>query len=397
MSKHPEAREKTRRKRFRAPLIAGILFALVFALLPPAGGQAAETGFSFALDRNSAEAGDTVKLNVSAQGGAKDAAGFRLRVSYDEDVLRFLGTETTGPTNGTLRTNSSSNPIYSVYVCSVGSGSAPELSGKIATFVFQVKDGAEAGSAQFSAQADQICDFGGNKIDADCTGSASLDVTVPSDEALLTGLVPSQGMLQPAFSPDRTDYGLSVGANVSSVAFQADAASGGTVKISRKSLSAAGSDTQIVVTVTSANKSVQRQYFILVSRAAKAVSSSAPESAPEIKNNPPSAQAGGKTAIKSGARTASGEAEIKPSASEGEAPSIPAGASSGQTEAAGRASSAEQERAIAAQTRETSPPAALNVVQNRMPAYFAGMFACAFCISAGVAAYLWLSAKPKGK
>ncbi len=397
MSKLPEFHKKTRPKRFRAPLIAGILFALVFALLPPAGGQAAETGFSFALDRNSAKAGDMVKLNVSAQSGAENAAGFRVRVSYDEDVLRFLGTETTGPTNGTLRTNSSSNPIYSVYVCSVGSGSAPKLSGKIATFVFQVKDGAEAGSTQLNAQADQICDFDGNGIDADCIRSANLNVTAPSNEALLTGLVPSQGTLQPAFSPDRTDYGLSVGASVSSVTFQADAASGGTVKISRKSLNAAGSDTQIVVTVTSADKSVQRQYFTLVSRAAKAISSSASGSASEIKNDPPSAQAGGKTVVKPGARTASGEVENKPSASESGAPPILEGAPSGQAETAGGAFSASQERAVAAQTRETSPPAALNVVQNRMPAYFAGMFACVFCMSAGAAACLWLSAKPKEK
>ena len=69
-------------RRLRGLLIAGILFALVSAsVLFPAEGRAAETGFSFALDRTGAAAGDTVRLNVLAPSGAANAAGFRLRMS----------------------------------------------------------------------------------------------------------------------------------------------------------------------------------------------------------------------------------------------------------------------------------------------------------------------------
>ena len=379
-------------RQLRGLLIAEILFALVSAsVLSPAEGRAAETGFSFALDRTGAAAGDTVRLNVLAQRGAENAAGFRLRISYDEDVLRFLGTETSGPTNGTLRTNSSSDPIYSVYVCNVGGGSAPELSGRIAAFVFQVKDGAAAGGTQIDAQADEVCDFDGDAIDAGCTGSIRLNVTALSSEALLTGLVPSQGALQPAFSPDVTDYTLAVGAGIGSVTFEADAASGGAVKISRKSLGAAGSKTQVVATATSADKSAERQYFILVSRAAKA------ESAPAAKSSPPPvSRAGGENAVRPGAQTATSKGAKPSSSSSAKNPAnSAAGVPSAQGTADGGAPSALPEQ-TALQAERAEGPAPLNIVQNRMPTYFTGMFACAFCMSAGVAVFLWLSAKPKG-
>lgn len=361
----------------RGPLIAGILFALAFAFLPPVNGAAAEAGFTFALEQGSAAAGETVKLDVSAQSAAAEAAGFRLCISYDGDVLRFLGTETSGPaSNGSLRTNSSSNPIYSVYVCSVSGGDAPALSGKIVTFLFQVKDGAGDGATEISARADQVCDFGGSPIDAGCAGSVLLNVASPSGEALLTGLVPSQGTLQPAFSPETSDYILSVGSTVSSVSFEADAAAGGTVKINRKSLNAAGADTQIVVTVTSADKSVQRQYFVLVRRAAKTASASRPASRAAGSVSLPQER---RNAAKPGGASASGSAGQIPSSSPQDAGAL-------QTMGTAPSSPAPAARDL---------PAGLSVVQDRMPAYAAGMLACAFCMLAGAAVHVWLLAKPK--
>ena len=365
-------------RHLRGPLIAGIFLALAFASSSPVNGAAAEAGFTFALEQGSAAAGETVKLDVSAQSAAAGAAGFRLCVSYDGNVLRFLGTETSGPANnGSLRTNSASNPIYSVYVCSVGGGDAPALSGRIATFLFQVKDGAEGGATRISARADQVCDFSGSPIDAGCAGSALLNVTSPSGEALLTGLVPSQGTLEPAFSPETSDYSLSVGSTVSSISFEADAVAGGTVKINRKSLSAAGSDTQIVATVTSADKNVQRQYFVLVRRAAKTASSSRPGyraagsiSLPQERRN--TAKHGGTTSVSDSAGP----------------PASSAAQSAGALQAAGAASSAPAAPA-------PNLPAGISVVQNRMPAYTAGMMACAFCMLAGAAMHVWLLAKPK--
>lgn len=366
-------------RHLRGPLIAGILLALAFAFSPPANGAAAEAGFTFALEQGSAAAGETVKLDVSAQSAAAEAAGFRLCVSYDGNVLRFLGTETSGPANnGSLRTNSSSNPIYSVYVCNVGGGDAPALSGKIATFLFQVKDGAEDGMTQIGAQADQVCDYDGSPIDdAGCAESVRLNVTSPSGKALLTGLVPSQGTLEPAFSPETPDYSLSVGSDVSSVSFEANAAAGGTVKINRKSLYAAGSDTQIVVTVTSADKNAQRQYFVLVRRAAKAASSSRP--APRAAGSVSLPQQERRSTAKPG-RASAADSDGPPVSS------APQNAAALQTLGTASSSPAPDARNL---------PAGLSVVQNRMPAYAAGMMACAFCMLAGAAMHMWLLAKPK--
>ena len=83
----------------------------------------------------------------------------------------------------------------------------------------------------------------------------------------LTALQPSEGTLEPPFSPDILEYTLQVDSDVQSVTFQANASDGATVSINRKTLYRAGSTTEIVVTVRSEDRKTTKQYTVSVVRA----------------------------------------------------------------------------------------------------------------------------------
>ncbi len=87
------------------------------------------------------------------------------------------------------------------------------------------------------------------------------------EDFFLTELQPSVGSLEPAFSPDILDYTLQVGAEVQAVTFQANTTEGATVTINRRTLYKAGSTTEIIAAVRSADKKEIKQYIVSVLRA----------------------------------------------------------------------------------------------------------------------------------
>lgn len=349
---------------------------------------AAEPYFTFRLDGSPAAEGDTVRLRVSADPGQDSPAGFRIRVWYDTDLLELTGTETSSRlASGTFRVNPDGNPIYGVYVCDTEKGYAPSLTGNLISFVFRVRGGARRKNAEISVCVDQMCDFNAKQLNRTSTGKMTLQTeSGVSSEASLDWLEPAEGTLDPDFSPDVHTYVLRVGDAADSVEFRADAAENGSVKISRKTLNRAGTDTKITVTVTAADGKTKDRYFITVRRAAKpassasesrpaasrkkassAVRSAAPESAPK---DSPGAVSREETAAKEKGRETESQVLERPDASSAD-PGAPVPAGTG----------------TAARN--------LYFVGNRMPEYLVGMLACALCIVTGIALSLWLGIHPK--
>lgn len=383
--------------------LAALLWAGSAAASALSSGEAESPAFSFRLDRQTASGGGLVQLKMEAGPAGKTAAGFRARVQYDGSALQYVETKTSARLgSGTVRVNGSANPVYAVYVCDVGGKSAPSLSGTVLTFVFQVKSGAGAGSAFLRADADEICDFSGNELAPDCSSTLWLETSPSlSDEAYLTALEPSAGTLEPAFSPDLYEYRLAVGPEVGSVLFRADAARGGSVRVNRKNLHAAGSETPISITVTSADKSEKAEYVVTVARAERP-----PE--PKAGDPPPESAGGRENPPPSSAPAAPGPA--KPAASVPPRPPYAAGRiSTSGAGAPGSESGAGTQTSPAWQT--ASAPEALKAAEgtsfgrapdivlerSRMPAYLVGMLAAGFCIATGIALFLWLGAPPKKK
>ncbi|MCI1982399.1 MAG: cadherin-like beta sandwich domain-containing protein [Oscillospiraceae bacterium] len=369
-------------------------FFLAAAFLPvPA--QALSYCFSFQTDRLQAVPGDLVRLKIRADQSVA-AAGFRAKVQYDDSSFRFVGTEQSSRLkSGTLRTNSASNPVCSVYVCNAKKGrkSAPKLYGTVLTYVFEVKKDASPDTAELDAQVDEICDYSGTGLSGICSKNFTLEISrTKSGKACLTALEPSEGKLSPEFDPGICRYTLTVASGVRSVSFRAEAAAGASVSVSRKSLGAAGTSTPIVIRVTSADKKNTQVYEVDVTRAAK--TKRLEVSLPDISRARPSESVLSEKYSSPGIPPG-GTAENPESAGFSDA-----GPSRGKASGSGGAARPESARSESGtavilpappSAALKSAPAAINLVENRMPAYLVGMLACGFCIVTGIALELWLS------
>lgn len=367
-------------KKIRFPILVSLCCLLAWFLPAPAAADSTAY-FSYSLNTASAPGEELVRLDVAAYKTEETAAGFRLKVQYDEDKLDYISTETSGAVkSGTMQTNGGSGLVSCVYVCNTESGYAPKLSGTVASFVFQVEADAKAGNTALTVSADQVCDYDGNPLDADETEKKLNLKILPSlsSKASLTALVPSSGKLEPEFSPSVRSYSLAVGSEVGTVELQPAAADGGTVSVSRKTLNGAGKETQITVTVTSADRSQTAQYLVTVQRAAKE------EGTVSIKGK----KTGNDGPGSSGNHTGS---ESPPERS-GRTRNPDGQDSRTRAPAEGQAAGFPQAAAEAPENgeRESSGDRTLVLVGDRMPSFFTGMLAAALCVTVGIAISLWL-------
>lgn len=347
--------------------------------------------FTYSVDKPSVVRGELVKLQINAGQVPDTAAGFRMRVGYNAAALGFVRTETSSQIkSGTMVTNSVSNPICSVYVCNVDQGAAPQLSGNIISFVFQVKDGAASGDTVINAHIDEVCNYAAKQLDVDIEENLTVSIEPPeeepSDEASLSRLAPYNGELVPEFSPDVYQYRLSVDYTVESVEFYARAEEGGTVKINRKSLFKPGTDTPIVATVKSADKANQVQYVVLVSRAERPAGAAGLSTGParfDEKASQPE-KTNSNQAKPSEKGTAKGTAELPAREDDFSA-------------------AAEAGNQVQPQTAQTAAQPYTNtgyggrniyMIGNQMPVYVNGMLTAALCLMLGIALSLYLKIKP---
>lgn len=375
----------------RSLIRLSILCFFLLGIFCPDVGAASTPYFVFSLDKTPASGGDTVRLRVRANSMEDPAAGFRVRVGYDEELLEYTGTETSSRIgNGTLEINPDGNPIYGVYVCAASKGYAPSLSGNIISFVFRVRDGASKGNTELTVCIDQLCNFNAKQLGLTCKGKLPLKIKKgPSSEAALDSLEPLVGTLRPEFSPDVYSYTLRVRHDVDSVEFRADAADGGSVKINRKSLHRAGTETQIVATVTAEDGKTKEYYTVTVRRAPKPASvSSGSRSAP---TGAASAGSGNRPYTQAGSELESWR-QSAPEPVPGTAGTE--SRNSAETRSRGPAGTSPVSRPESAEGAQTVTRN-LYFVGNRMPEYLVGMLACALCVVTGVALSLWLGIKPK--
>lgn len=251
-----------------------LLVLVLLALFPlPVFADETVPYFTYSLDKQSAVSGELVKLKINANSNTDTAAGFRMIINYDAAVVSFVRTENSSQIkSGTMVTNSQSNPIYGVYVCNTDQTSAPALSGNIISFVFKVNDDVREGKTKIGAHIDEVCNYQAKQLnlnfDEDLTLHVEPEVQL-SAEAYLTTLTPLKGTLAPQFAEDVFTYTMRVNDDVTSVEFAATAGENGRVKINRKTLQKAGSNTAIIATVTSADQKTTSQYVVTVSRAEK--------------------------------------------------------------------------------------------------------------------------------
>ena len=90
-----------------------------------------------------------------------------------------------------------------------------------------------------------------------------------SDDARLLSLVPENGTLTPAFSPDVFEYSLTVPYEVTTMAFEGKPVEGATYRVNRKNLGIGGSNTLFEITVTAEDEETKNVYQVTVHRQEK--------------------------------------------------------------------------------------------------------------------------------
>lgn len=91
----------------------------------------------------------------------------------------------------------------------------------------------------------------------------------PSSDALLSELSTDAGELTPVFSAEHFSYNISVPSSTDSISFNAKAPDGAACKVNRRKLGAAGSDTEILLTVTAEDGKTKEIYSVNVHREEK--------------------------------------------------------------------------------------------------------------------------------
>ena len=254
--------------------LLGILVTLVLVLCLPITVFAAEdSGLILQSDAEVAARGASFRLSVSLGESLGEVSAFRARLSYDASYL----TLTKVGRSALIRsedywcryTADGANLVFA-------SADRPlsSKSGVCFTLVFDVNEDAAVGNADVLFTMDQI--VWENQLTEEAKMSSySIEMErILSTEALLTKLNPSTGTLTPNFSPEVTEYTMTVPYEVKELTFDATAKDGGTVRVNRKNLNKAGEATTYIVKVTSEDGKSVTEYVITATRQPKEVASS---------------------------------------------------------------------------------------------------------------------------
>ncbi len=258
------------KRRWNTALIMSLFFLFCLLAVPHPRIFAEESGalFSLRTEPQSVYPGESFQLIIRAHDRDLESpvAGFRFSVSYDPGQLTLQNiSHSKQIRSGTLQTYEREDEIRGTYVCE---GIAPTLlSGDCIFLTFAVSPEIPPGSVELEAKIFDLAAWNEQSLPQEYSGIFSVAVdALPSDRAQLTELSPSAGSLEPAFSPDIHTYSVTVPPEVDRMEFSTQAVENGTVAVSRKTLGAKGSTTEITITVTSESGDGKDEYTVLVYR-----------------------------------------------------------------------------------------------------------------------------------
>lgn len=365
----------------------GILVG-IFVVLSALPVRAAEA-FSLRLTPSVWELGpeQTCQIVVSLKGNPQTKlAGCQLLVEYDESRLT-LQRMTTSPaiSSRDFKTSLQSSSAIGIYAAAK-QGIAWNT--EFVTLVFQVNEDAPPGSAEVGVTLDGLVDLQLQRLSESLQESVTLSIREPeSAHAFLYHLEPSYGTLEPAFSPDHTEYQMTVPYEVESLTFEADPGEQGSVRVNRKNLNRAGMETVFTITATAADGTTKKQYTVTVHRLEKGEASS-PSNLPQ--NGPPSSETS--TIDAPPAQTVSSKtASSKSSTVRSTASSKTASSKPVQTAGSHDASSALPEP-VPADIHSTQY---LSQNTNRMPGFLLGILCGCIAMLLGIAILLLLLQRRK--
>lgn len=234
----------------------GIVCLLMLGLLPTVAVSAA-AGLSVTASAGAVTVGQNVTVTLKYDGDGQAIGGAICNLTYDTNVfsyVSFTGTD--------VQMNGGAGKMRIVYTPTTAQ--APTA----VTITLTFKADAP-GSCAFAATTEEFV----NDTDYSSLGAPTGSVTVTASNPTLSGnanlksLVPSRGTLTPKFSPDVTEYTITVSNSVETLSLSANAEhSGAKTAISGKNALQVGKNTR-VITVTAPNGTTKK-YTVVINRAA---------------------------------------------------------------------------------------------------------------------------------
>lgn len=208
----------------------------------------------------------TCQISLSLRGDPQqNLAGAQLSVEYDESRLTLQRILTPSSISSRdFKVSLQGSSAVGIYATAT---SGIPCDAEFATLVFKVNEDAPPGSAQVDAAMDSLINSRLERVPGTLQAAVTLSVAEPiSARAFLERLVPSAGTLEPAFSPEHTEYTMTVPYEVESLQFELEAGEQGSARVNRKNLNRAGTPTVFTVTVTAADGKTKQDYTITVHR-----------------------------------------------------------------------------------------------------------------------------------
>lgn len=256
-------------KRWMMALFA----ALAILWLLPADSQA--MGFGITGDRE----GESLEIRADYDGTYGRVSACVFRVTFESDLIEFTGTgEIDG---GYLVSSLDGNVLQTVYSSWTDGNGLESVS-----FEFKARNGADITATRVEVRVEQVAAAQGDvpelpPVSVELEGRPGL-----SNEAKLLVLRPDTGELVPEFSPDITQYEVSVPYSVTEMSFGAYASPGAKVSVNRKNLGSGGSDTLFRLTVTAEDGVAKQVYSVNVHRGEYIAPTPKPTATPKPANTP---------------------------------------------------------------------------------------------------------------
>ncbi len=213
--------------------------------------------------------GESWEVTLSLRGNPEQKlSAFRLLVQYDSSylTLKRMVTHESIP-SGDFRYSVKTDSATGIYA---SAKQGIPWNGDCVTFVFSVNEEAPSGSTKITMSMDQMVGENSNSIPGTQQSTQSVAIaSLQNPQATLSRLLPSSGILEPAFSPNQLDYTITVPYEVTSMTFDMEASDQGTARVNRKNLNKAGIPTVFLITVTTADGKQKTQYTITVHRQEK--------------------------------------------------------------------------------------------------------------------------------
>lgn len=222
--------------------------------------------------------GDEVSLSLGVEASKPlNISMFRLKVKFDSQKFIYKGLF--AKANSTDFSSSVVGDRLTVIYLTGEKGMEIPAGKSIAIMELNYKalSGAASGECSFSCEVDGIGNYEAREIPS--PGSMQEKVKISAIEETTHKLAHLEAIgckLSPNFDPDTTKYTVEVPADKSSIEFTASAnEENATIKVSRKTLNAAGKSTDISISVLSGDRKIRKVYTVKVNRAASTKGSSA--------------------------------------------------------------------------------------------------------------------------